>query len=391
MKHFIKTTPLLAIVIVASALYLHRSDDRNSYESFVQDHPYMNRSAKDVALLKKRDRPNLAWELDFLLTMDPATKRPERERLLDAYNRIKQQKSERVSSPGSSTSPWVERGPTNVGGRTRAVTFDPSTTNKVWSGSVGGGLWYNNDITDANSSWISVDDFWENLSITSIAFDPNNSSTMYVGTGEGWGTGAARGEGVWKSTDGGTTWNQLAATSGYYYVNDLVVRDESSGVDAGVLYVGTSRSFHRGSNHGQNAINYSSDGGASFTSITTVAPTKMCIAADNRIWAGTSDGNIVFSDDGTTWTTSHSTSFGRVAIACAPSDANYVYGLIENSSAVETIVFSDDKGATWSTVTEPADVDNGIPDTDFTRGQAWYDLVIAVDPNDEKHHHCWRN
>lgn len=383
MKHLIKSITAIAVLVTAGLFVFQNPSNRSSYESYLENHPYMNRNHKEVVQLKKQDQPNLAWELDFLLTMDPATKQPERERLLSAYNKIKDQKSTRLSSPGSSTSPWVERGPTNVGGRTRAVIFDPNTNNKVWSGSVGGGLWYNNDITDANSNWVSVDDFWDNLSITSIAFDPNNNSTMYVGTGEGWGTGAARGAGVWKSTDSGTTWNQLSATSGYFYVNDLVVRDESSGANAGVLYVGTSRSVQQGANHGQNAINYSGDGGSTFTSITTIAPTKMCIGADNRIWAGTSDGNIVFSDNGTTWTTSHSTSFGRVAIACAPSDANFIYGLIENSSAVETIVYSNDKGTTWNTVTEPADVDNGIPDTDFTRGQAWYDLVIAVDPNDK--------
>lgn len=383
MKHPIKLTSLVAVLCTVFIFIYSNSNDRSSYESFLKSHPYMNRNQEEISLLKKQDRPDLGWELDFLLTMDPETKQPERERLLETYNNLKAVKNSRISSPGNVTSPWVERGPTNVAGRTRAVVFDPNTTNKVWAGSVGGGLWYNNDITDASSNWISVDDFWDNLSITSIAFDPNNSATMYVGTGEGWGTGAARGEGVWKSTDSGATWNQLSATSGYYYVNDIVVRDESSGVDAGVLYVGTSRSFHRGSNHGQNAMNYSSDGGATFTSITSLAPTKMAIAADNRIWTGTRDGKIEYSDDGTTWTTAHSSGFERVAIATAPSDANYIYGLIENNGLVETIIYSDDKGATWNTVTEPADVDNGIPDTDFSRGQAWYDLVIAVDPNDE--------
>lgn len=383
MKHILKSTIALAVLVLAGIFYFSNHSNRSSYESFLNSHPFLNRNQEEVALLKKKDRPDLAWELDFLLTMDPSTKQPERQRLLNAYKEIKDQKEERVSSPGATTSPWVERGPTNVAGRTRAVVFDPNVTNKVWAGSVGGGLWYNNDITDANSNWISVDDFWDNLSITSIAFDPNSTSTMYVGTGEGWGAGAARGAGVWKSTDSGTTWNQLSATSNYYYVNDLVVRDESSGANAGVLYVGTSRSYHEGSNHGQNAINYSDDGGSTFTSITSLAPTKMCIAADNRIWTGTSDGKIAFSDNGTTWTTANDTGFGRVAIACAPSDANYIYGLIENNSLVQTIVYSDDKGTTWNTATEPADVDNGIPDTDFTRGQAWYDLVIAVDPNDE--------
>ncbi|MEQ9405177.1 MAG: choice-of-anchor J domain-containing protein [Cyclobacteriaceae bacterium] len=383
MKNRLKVACILATVTVIGAFFFFPTNSRSSYETFLKNHPYMNREFDEVASMKKQDRPDLAWELDYLLTMDPATGQPERTRLLETYKKVREQNESRISSPGDNSSPWVERGPTNVGGRTRAVVFDPNTTNKVWAGGVGGGLWYNNDITDANSSWTSVDDFWDNLSITSIVFDPNNNSTMYVGTGEGWGTGAARGAGVWKSTDGGSSWNQLSATSDYYYVNDLVVRDESSGVNEGVLYVATTRNFHRGSNHGQDAINVSTDGGVNFTSITSVAPTDLCIGNDNRIWAGTDGGDIVFSDDGTTWTTSHSTGLGRVAIACAASDANYIYALVEDGGAVGTIVYTSDKGTNWNTVNEPADVDNGIPDDDFTRGQAWYDLVIAVDPNDE--------
>ncbi|MCP4459106.1 MAG: PKD domain-containing protein [Cytophagales bacterium] len=383
MKTRLKVTSILVLTITICAFFLFQSNNRSSYELFLKNHPYMNRGSNHFLEIKNQDRPDLAWELDFLLTMDPATKQPERPRLLDAYNKIKEINKSRIASPGDNTSPWVERGPTNVAGRTRAVVFDPNTTNKVWAGSVGGGLWYNNDITDANSNWVAVDDFWNNLSITSIAFDPNNSSTMYVGTGEGWGAGAARGAGVWKSIDGGASWNQLTATSNYYYVNDLVLRDESSGANAGVLYVATSRSYHEGTFHGQDAINYSLDGGVSFTSNTSVAPTKICVAADDRIWAGTSDGQIIYSDDGTTWITSESTGLGRVAIACASSNENYIYGLIEDGSTVSSIIYSDDRGTSWNPVNEPADVDTGIPDDDFTRGQAWYDLVIAVDPNDE--------
>lgn len=387
MKFLIR--PFILTVSVITFIFISiendsKIDERVEYESFLNDHIYLNRNQSDLSGLKRQDRPDLSWELDYLLTMDPATKRPERSRLFDAYRQLRESQNARITGPGQESSPWIERGPNNVGGRTRAVAFDPNTPNKAWAGSVGGGLWYNNDITSAGSSWISVDDFWNNLSITSIAFDPNTAGTMYVGTGEGWGTGAARGEGVWKSIDNGATWNQLTATSNFYYVNDLVVRDESNGANAGVLYVGTSSNFHKGASHGADAMNYSSDGGATFSSVTSFAPTDLCIAADNRLWAGSETGEIWFSDNGSTWTMSNNTGFSRVALACAPSDANYIYALVEDGNALESVLFSDDRGATWSAVSEPADVDTGIPDTDFTRGQAWYDLVISVDPNDEK-------
>ena len=69
-----------------------------------------------------------------------------------------------------------------MGGRTRALMYDPNDTsgNKVWAGSVSGGLWYNNNINDENSQWVSVNDFWDNLSVSVITYDPNNSNIFYV-------------------------------------------------------------------------------------------------------------------------------------------------------------------------------------------------------------------
>ncbi len=74
----------------------------------------------------------------------------------------------------------------NMGGRTRSFVFDPNDTNnkKAWAGGVTGGLWFNNDVTDINSPWVNIDDLWDNLIVTSISFDPNDTNIMYVGTGE---------------------------------------------------------------------------------------------------------------------------------------------------------------------------------------------------------------
>ncbi|HEX2901478.1 MAG TPA: PKD domain-containing protein, partial [Bacteroidia bacterium] len=71
----------------------------------------------------------------------------------------------------------------------------------------------------------------------------------------------------------------------------------------------------------------------------------------------------------------------RIELACAPSDANYVYCIIENANIVSGVCRSTDAGATWANRTKPADADPGIPVGDFSRSQAWYDLSIGVDPN----------
>ena len=125
---------------------------------------------------------------------------------------------------------WEERGPDNFGGRTRAVMFDPTDAansyKKVWAAGVAGGLWYNYDVTSSATAWSKVNDFWANLAVTTIAYDPTDDSTFYVGTGEGWyNADAVRGQGVWKTEDAGQSWTQLTSTSGsaYYYIQKLVV------------------------------------------------------------------------------------------------------------------------------------------------------------------------
>ena len=70
---------------------------------------------------------------------------------------------------------------------TKKPMFDPNDVNgkRVFAGGVSGGLWVNNDITDSNSAWSEVD-IPANLAINCITYDPNNSATFYVGTGESY-------------------------------------------------------------------------------------------------------------------------------------------------------------------------------------------------------------
>ena len=135
---------------------------------------------------------------DYIATMDPETGTVnnqnyvhlESEVQAGKYNPTKPLKifsgSETSGEAKAITNQWKERGPYEIGGRVRAIMFDPNdpTGKKVWAGGVSGGLWYNNDITNANQEWTLVDGFWSNTTIACIAVDPNNSQIFYVGTGE---------------------------------------------------------------------------------------------------------------------------------------------------------------------------------------------------------------
>lgn len=105
---------------------------------------------------------------------------------------------------------WVSRGPTNVGGRTRSIIVHPDFPNILWAGSVGGGVFKS---FDSGASWSATNDDLQNFAISSMAIDPNDPDILYAGTGEGFfNHDALRGGGMFKSIDGGRSWEALSAT-----------------------------------------------------------------------------------------------------------------------------------------------------------------------------------
>ena len=78
---------------------------------------------------------------------------------------------------------WQSLGPGNVGGRTRALLVDPTNPDIMYAAAVAGGIW---KTTNGGTSWAPLNDFLANIAVTCLAFDPSNSSTLYAGTGEGF-------------------------------------------------------------------------------------------------------------------------------------------------------------------------------------------------------------
>jgi len=405
-----KTLKLLSILILGCVfvgLQAQTSSKKygkkvnKTYKKLVKEASRQNRLLE----ADKQATPNLFWAQEYIATMNPVTGKPTPENIMTAIQKSSSAKNlGRRAMPGMSVTPWVERGPNNVGGRTRALTWDPidPAGKKVWAGAVTGGLWYNNDITNVNSKWSQVSTLWSNLTVSCMAWDPNAPGTGYAGTGEGFGTSSStsRGFGIWKTTDSGKTWNQLSSTTTFYYVLDIVVRNESG---SSVVYAAIDANTYQGTTFGLSnyGLHRSTNGGSSWTNVISNAPNgqrfavaDIEIAADNRIWIGTRNnpyagtdrgaGRVMYSDNGTTWTTSytHTNKTGRVEVATAPGKSRTVYAMIEHNRTVDAIIATYNKGANWTTRTEPDDADNGIPNTDFSRGQAWYDLILAVDPND---------
>ncbi|WP_242202977.1 PA domain-containing protein [Aestuariivivens insulae] len=221
MKKILIFLSAIIIVIVSITFFVNRSQEqvhkmvalRKQHEHFLKNSPF-----KETLKLSKEERkakgipPNKYFEREWELTMNPATGKPEPEKLFKLQDELRSSNSKSIASklPGEKNNDWTERGPNNVGGRTRAVMFDPNDTNhtRVFAGGVSGGLWVNDDITDANSSWTEVD-IPQNLAVSCMTYDPNDTMTFYIGTGESYVQGDVNGNGVWKSTDGGVNWARV--------------------------------------------------------------------------------------------------------------------------------------------------------------------------------------
>ncbi len=339
------------------------------------------RSDSSKIELPKKTRIDKAMEQEFEMTRDPASNTVPRKKLLVAKRYAKQRNAVKSEIPGIV---WEERGPDNIGGRTRALLFDAndSSGETVWAGSVGGGIWKTTNISDAAPTWTQVDDFFENIAVTTIAQDPSNPDIIYFGTGEGWyNLDAIRGLGIWKTTDGGNNWTRLPATANgdFNYIQKIVVKENGD-----VFACTRNGGIQRSSNNGDS---WTKVLGSGLTASTNRAA-DLEIAANGTLFAAMGildqDGIYRSFNNGNNWTKLTDdglpeNAYSRIELACAPSNANYVYAIFENTSdgMSKGIYVTQNGGNTWSAVTNPS----AIGMSKFTRNQAWYDLSMAVDPN----------
>lgn len=404
----IKFTPYLLLVAGLAATSSH-----TIRTSLLQNNPNEELVAKTPKQLKqeaKRDGIDKAISWDYQLTMEPGTGRVPVEKLLEVRkvrDQIIQLKKINPLAPVTGIS-WVERGPNNVGGRSRVAWFDLADAangyKKVWAGAVGGGLWYTNDITAASPTWVKVNDFFDNIAISSFAQNANNPQIMYFGTGEGWfNSDAIAGLGIWKTTNGGATWTRLASTSNFAYVQDLQLDD------AGNLYASVrNRTVTQAL-----GIQKSIDGGTTWTQVlgspvfgpsTRGADLEMASNGDlyaslgffenGRIYKSTRSTHGINTGNAGTWEditpepssnlvplATATDAYDRIEIAVSPSNENLVYAIFEGNDTRNAGYIKQYDGitGTWVSKTVPTIIDQGS-NSNFTRGQAWYDLIAAVDP-----------
>ncbi len=326
---------------------------------------------------------------------------------------------------------FLAAGPTQNGGRTRAVAFDlryNNTTNKViLAGGVNGGIFRT---TDGGLSWKFVHPSFEVRGVSSFAQDPTQPDTWYAGTGEPIGTSASYpsafvfGNGILKSIDNGLTWSILPSTSvtdptsfssPWCFIHKIAVHPITGDVYAAI---------HR-------KVVRSSDGGATWTSVfestsatsgsggiadvlITKTGSKIFIAMSGRIedreYAGiftsATGGNGSFariaggiknaSDSVAGWRSynnatnsvgDYSGGWGRLVIAVAPSNENILYTMVENTengaNKPEADLFKCDMSTTpftWQKLTDNLVAKRDGKTAKYMELQGGYNMLLAIHP-----------
>jgi hypothetical protein len=429
MKKGLTAIIMLICIFFTYNLFIEKTENEKVQEKYLEyqkEHPFY----KTLQLSKEERKakemtPDKYFEEKYLLEMNPYTGRTHPENIFNVRETLKAMRLNQKSPGDGSDGNWEERGPNNVGGRTRAVLFDPNdaTHKRVFAGGVSGGLWVNEDITDAASSWtqLGID---ENLAITCIAVDPNNSQIMYVGTGELY-TNRVLGNGIWRSIDGGATWTSVYKISGTttltstqtsvpgtYYTTDIIVRDadgSNATTNDSEVFIGVGARGYSSNPQGTfiGVENYgifkSTDTGTNWNRVVLnhptankgpEAPNDFEIGSDNTLWLSTTsnvyagDGGRVYSSaNGSTFTLKHTVPNGiRTEIAVSKTSANKIYILAQLTTTANPVgiyLTTDGFATTPTTLALPNDADDGIPANDFTRGQAFYDLMLAIDPTND--------
>ncbi len=277
--------------------------------------------------------------------------------------------------------PWVERGPANVGGRTRGLIVDPddSTASTWFAGSVGGGIWWTDD---AGQHWRNLTPDLPNLATTALAMAPSNHDVIYAGTGEGfYNVDAINGDGLFKSTDRGQSWVQLPSTAGnpdFQNINRIWVHPE----DENTVLVCSNTGFLAA--RFASGIFRSTDGGATWSKVFDGGDRRVQQIVGNpenpnTLYAAVNGRGVVRSLDGGRtwqWVWDGGGAVRRIELAIAPSDSARIYAAVEGGNRTARLYVSSDAGDTWLEV-----VDRG-PSTDWLGGQGWYNNTIAVHPFD---------
>lgn len=274
-------------------------------------------------------------------------------------------------APRNKNISFMEQGPDNIGGRTRAVQIDRTNNNRLWAGGVSGGLFVS---TNRGNLWSRVDSYIiAGASPFISSMTQTKDGTLYVATGsnqESW-----SGNGVWYSTDSGLTWTKISGTTN---CTEIV----SNNVDNYAWMATTS------------GLKKWQLGDAALTSVTVTAGAcnTVQISKDGLVLVAAFGSNktYVSNDGGSTWTDKSGSGAGLVAtgaprieyaISHSRVGGKYSIYAVRTNSNLSGMNVSHDDGNTWSQFVGSSGTPSNL---DIYRNQGTYNSILTVTPNNNE-------
>ena len=280
-------------------------------------------------------------------------------------------------------------GPAGMSGRVTAIDAVVSNPDIIYIGTASGGVWKSES---GGISWAPVFDKEKLINIGALAITQSNPDVIWVGTGEGNPRNSLNlGAGIYKSLDGGDSW-ELMGLENTRNIHRIIIdpRDENT------LYVGAIGNPWW--EHPERGVFKTTDGGKTWEKILFVDektgaadlimdpqnPNKLMAAMwEHRRWpwflksGGPGSGLYVTVDGGKTWKMRTDKDglpkgeLGRMGLAIAPSNPKIVYALIESKK--NALYRSDDGGQKWKKISDKSDIGN----------RPFYYFELYVDPKNE--------
>ena len=316
-------------------------------------------------------KPYMRWENYWKQLVHSNGKLPSPNEFWDSWKN----KKNRTGKTINPVSAWSSIGPFSSGsfsgalpgtGRVNAVAVDPNNQNIWYVGAPAGGLWKS---VNAGATWVNLFDDFPQIGISGIAIDPTNSNIVYVATGDD-DAADSYSIGVFKSLDGGTSWNETGLNPQNSDVGDLMNEIVIDPSNSNIIWVGTNSGLQKSENGGDTwAIKQS--GNISDFKLKPGSP-QTIYAVDRSSYYKSTDGG----DNFTQITSNLPMTSGRLVLGVSPANPNMVYVLSantgQNSFAYQGLFKSLDSGQTFTKTTNTFDI--------LESNQAWFDLALEVSP-----------